>query len=157
MQITGSLFRKILSGYYGINSDGRFACLAVTDDQFTLTTTDGIMASMGLMPSERLIYRLTEDHTGSFPFQRHFKSLSCDLTFSINGFTKRIDNRPKRPSPTSIEAILRVLLTISPSFNSYASPKRTAPILSSSRFNTIAFKPFFSNSISSPDSALLSP
>ena len=45
------------------------------------------------------------------------------------------------PSPTLIEAILRVRLTVSPSLIPFASPNNTAPTWSSSRFNTMARKP----------------
>ena len=57
---------------------------------------------------------------------------------------------PNMPSPTFIEAILLVRFTTSPSLIPFEGPRRTAPILSSSRFRTIAFSPL-SNSINSPD------
>ena len=44
---------------------------------------------------------------------------------------------PKRPSPTLIEEILSVLLTVSPSFTLLDSPRSATPTLSSARFYTI--------------------
>ena len=65
------------------------------------------------------------------------------------GFPSASSTLPTTPSPTLIDAILCVLLTISPSLISLDGPKSTTPTLSSSRFNTIPSIPF-SNCTNSP-------
>ena len=54
------------------------------------------------------------------------------------GFPIPSTTLPNIPSPTFNEAILLVLLTVSPSLIPFEGPNNTAPTLSSSRFNTIA-------------------
>ena len=64
--------------------------------------------------------------------------------------------RPSIPSPTWIEAMRPVRLTVSPSLMRSVGPSSTTPTLSSSRFITTALMPL-SNSSSSLASAFSSP
>ncbi len=52
-----------------------------------------------------------------------------------------LTTRPTIPSPTLIEAIVLVRLTVSPSLSPFDGPNNTTPTLSSSRFKTIPSKP----------------
>ena len=59
----------------GINSNGRFTRLTVTNDQLSLATTNRNHTINGLQTGlQRLLYRLTEDYTRCFSVQRHFES-----------------------------------------------------------------------------------
>ena len=59
----------------GINSNGCFTRLTVTNDQFSLATSNRNHTINGLQTGlQRLLYRLTEDYTRRFSVQRHFES-----------------------------------------------------------------------------------
>ncbi len=73
-----------------------------------------------------------------------------------SGSPSGLITRPNMSSLTKMEATLPVLLTMSFSLISSVGPSKTAPILSTSRFITIACIPF-SNSSNSFDSAFLRP
>jgi len=75
------------------------------------------------------------------------------------GSPKVLITRPKRPSPTFMEAILPVRLQRSPSLSSFESPNNTTPTLSSSRLRTIPMTVQFgfSNTTNSPEQAFWRP
>ena len=72
------------------------------------------------------------------------------------GFPKVSTTRPTIPSPTLMEAIFLVRLTVFPSLISFEGPNNTTPTLSSSRFKTIPSIPF-SKVTNSPYSACVRP
>jgi hypothetical protein len=76
----------------GIQSNGSFTGLTVTNNQLTLTTTNGDHGVNTLDTRlHGLIDRLTGDDTGSLDLD----SLTLDVlqgTFTVNGVTKGIDN-----------------------------------------------------------------
>ena len=76
--------------------------------------------------------------------------------FPSIGFPRVSTTRPTIPSPTLMEEIRWVRLTVSPSPTCFEGPRSTTPTLSSSRFSTIPSRPP-SNSTSSPYWALESP
>ena len=72
------------------------------------------------------------------------------------GFPRVSTTRPTIPSPTLMEAIRLVRLTVSPSLISLDGPNSTTPTLSSSRLSTMASKPD-SKVTNSPYWALVNP
>ena len=96
------------------------------------STTPGARRSMGMLMSEG---------TGPFP------SRGCPRAFTT---------RPTTASPTGTCMSFRVRRTWSPSLIRLVSPRRTAPTLSSSRFNAMPKTPWGSSS-SSPDMAFSRP
>ena len=117
----------------------------------------GIIASIALIPVWSGCLTGCRNITpGAFLSNGRLKSSPFIGPLPSRGCPVGVITLPNKPSPTPREAILPVLLTISPSFISSVGPSNTAPILSSSRFSTIASIPF-SNSISSFDCAFESP
>ena len=57
------------------------------------------------------------------------------------GAPRVFTTRPTIPSPTFMEAIRPVRLTVDPSLTTLEAPKSTIPTLSSSRFKTIPSRP----------------
>ena len=118
----------------------------------------GIMASIALIPVCRGWFTGCRKITpGALRSSGISYRSPVILPFPSMGSPRVLITRPRSPSPALMEAIFRVRFTVSPSFSLYDSPSKTAPTLSSSRLSTMALIPFFSNSIISPDSALLSP
>ena len=86
-----TLFVKLLLIDNGIDYNCCFACLAVADNQFTLSPANRNHGINRLNTSlKRLVYRLTENNTGSFSFERHFKRFSGNRPFTVDGICKGI-------------------------------------------------------------------
>lgn len=80
---------------HGIESDGGLASLTITDDQLTLTTTDGDHGVDGLEASlHGLVDGLTGQDTGSLELGTAPLS-GLEGTLSIDGVTESIDNTSK--------------------------------------------------------------
>ena len=76
--------------------------------------------------------------------------------FPSIGFPRESTTLPRMPSPTFIDAILLVLLTVSPSLTPFEGPNNTIPTWSSSKLSTIPWRPL-SKDTSSPYSAFVRP
>ena len=82
----------------GIDSDRGLSRLPVADDQLTLPPPDRDHSVYGLDTGlQRLVYRLTEDHTRSLTLKRHLASLAKDLAFPVDRVSQRIDHTPDHP------------------------------------------------------------
>src|SRR5690554_2678565 len=76
----------------GIDGNGGFTNLAVTDNQLTLAATDWHHGINGFQTNlHGLVNRLTPNNTGSYFFNR-VGLLGVDSTFAINGITQCIDH-----------------------------------------------------------------
>ena len=88
-----SSFVKLALVNNGVNGDGRFTRLAVTDDQLALAAADGDHGVDGLDTGlKRLVYRLPEDNPRRFAFQRQFESLAFDIALTVDRFTQWVHN-----------------------------------------------------------------
>ena len=77
----------------GVDRHGGLSSLAVANDQLSLATTDRNHRVDGLDAClQRLVHRLTVDHTGSLALDRHVEGLALDGSFSVNGFTQHVDH-----------------------------------------------------------------
>ena len=77
----------------GIQSDSRLSCLAVTNNELTLTTADRDHRIYGFKTClKRLCNRLAKDHTGGLPLKRHLHKFTCQTALAIERVTKRIDH-----------------------------------------------------------------
>ena len=89
-KITGLMSSLLVKD--GINSNGGFASLSITNDQFTLSTTDGDEGVDGLETSlHGLVDGLSGDNTGSLKLD----SLSLvgeDGALAVNGVAESVDN-----------------------------------------------------------------
>ena len=102
----------------------------------------GIIESIALIPvcKGEFTDSLAKTFGASFS-----KKLNCGLSFSANigplpsiGFPNGSTTLPNNCSPTAIESNCFVLLTVSPDFIKFASPKTKAPTESSSKFSATA-------------------
>jgi hypothetical protein len=76
----------------GVKSDGSLTSLTITNDQLTLTTTDGNHGVDGLETSlDRLVDGATRQDTGGLELSTALL-LGVDGTFSINGVTESVDD-----------------------------------------------------------------
>ena len=78
----------------GINGDSSLTCLAVADNQLTLSTTDRNHRVDSLQARlQRFLYRLTIDNARSLAVKRHFKSAcQVEVALPIDSLTQRIDD-----------------------------------------------------------------
>src|SRR5690606_12959651 len=73
----------------GIDTNGRFTCLTVTNNKLTLATAHRNHCINRLNTSLKwLSYRLTVNYTRSFTLQWHFISFTGDWTFTIDRLTQ---------------------------------------------------------------------
>ena len=80
----------------GVDSNRCLTCLAVTNNQLTLTTTDRNHRVDSLKAGlQRLVYGLTEDNTRRLTLQGHLAGLTHNLTHTIQRLTQRVDNTTK--------------------------------------------------------------
>ena len=79
-----------------IDSNTRFAGLAVANDELALPASDRYHGVNGFQTGlKRLSHRLTVDYTRSFAFERQFGEFTGYLTASVECFPQRIDNAAK--------------------------------------------------------------
>ena len=76
-----------------VHSDGCLSGLTVTDDEFTLTTSDRNHRVDGFESGlERLCYRLTEDYSGSLALEWHLHHFAGDLSSTVKRLAERVDH-----------------------------------------------------------------
>ncbi len=81
-----------------VNSDCSLTYLAVSDDELTLSASYGHHSVHCLDTGlQRLVHRLTENHTRSLTLKRHLKKLSGDRSATVNWFAKHVDNAAEHP------------------------------------------------------------
>ena len=80
----------------GIDGNGCFSCLAVADNQLTLSAADrnhGVYCLQARL--QRLVDWLPEDDAGCFALQRHFTELAAYQAFAVEGYAQRVDDTPQ--------------------------------------------------------------
>ena len=77
-----------------INGDGGLTRLTVTNDQLTLSASDGDHRVDGLQTClQRLLHGLTVDHTRSLTIERHLECLfQIDVSLAVDSLSQRIDD-----------------------------------------------------------------
>ena len=117
----------------------------------------GIMASIALIPVCKGSFTGCRNITpGAFLSSGISVSSPLIAPSPSIGSPRELITLPNRPSPTWIDAIFSVRITLSPSLTRFEGPSKTTPTLSSSRFITTASIPL-SNLRSSLASALNNP
>ncbi len=86
--------------YDCVYGDCSLTDLTVADNQLTLATTDGNHRVDGFDAGlERLVHRLTENHTWSLTLKRETDKVSVYGAVAVNRFTKDVDNTSKQSFP----------------------------------------------------------
>ena len=76
-----------------VQGNGGLSCLAVSDDELTLTATDRNHGINGLDTClERFVHRLTEDYARRLALQRHLYLLAPDFPETVNRITQRVND-----------------------------------------------------------------
>ena len=77
----------------GVDGDGGLSCLAITDDEFTLSTTNRNHGIHGLESClQRFVDGLTEDNARRFTFQWHVERLTSDGSLAVDGVSEGINH-----------------------------------------------------------------
>ena len=77
----------------GIQGNSRFTRLTVANEQLTLSATDRNHRIDSLQTRlQRLVNRLTEDHSRCLALQRHLIKLTADASFTVERFAQRVNN-----------------------------------------------------------------
>ena len=88
--VCGTLVDDGVDGYRGLPR------LAVADDQFALSPSDGNHGVDGLDAClQRFRYRLAVNDSGSFAFQRHFEKFPSYGASSVQRNAQRVDDAPQ--------------------------------------------------------------
>jgi hypothetical protein len=146
----------------GVEGDGSLAGLTITNDKFTLSTSNGNHGIDGLETSlHGLIDRAARKNTGSLDLSTA-PLLGVERTLAINGIAESIDDTAKElrtdwyidlcrrlvSYPTDIKffggvllTISPVRLTVSPSLTRRSDPKSTTPTWPASKFMHMPLTP----------------
>jgi hypothetical protein len=160
LRLVGSVVDTLLVEN-GVESDGSLSGLTVTNDQLTLTTSDGHHGVDGL---ETSLHGLADGLTGKNTRSLHLSTaslLGVERALAVNGVSEGVDDTAEKLGtdrnvdlvreldsvaavfilPLDPLTIFPVRLTLSPSRTNRSEPKSTTPTWPASRFMHIPVTP----------------